>query len=549
MTQITVFPAKKIITMNPAQPEATAVAVRDGRILEVGTLESLRPWLEAFPHKIDDRFKDKFLMPGFIDPHLHPSMAAVLLPMRFVTAMEWRLPWEIVAPVTTPEAFLKRVRDIDAEMESPEAPLFIWGYHQLWHGKMRRAALDDISKTRPIVIWHRSFHELYMNSACLKWAGIDEASAGGHHQVDIENGHFFENGLRLAMAKLNSYLLSPAHYHEGLKRLARVAHFGGHTTLGDMAVGIFNFEMEWQTTKTFLDTDETPFRVQMIPASNILFGEKGSNEAALDFIKTLPERNTNRLRFYDHVKLFTDGAFFSQLMQLKAPGYIDGHHGEWLMPPEHFEAAARTYWNAGYKIHVHCTGDLGVDLALDTLAKLQEEKPRFGHRFTIEHFGLSTPEQVRRMKELGALASVNIYYFHELSGTYAREGLGFERASQMARVGSLLREGVPFAFHSDFTMAPALPLNSASVAATRINAEGTLMGEDERVPVHDALKAITSEAAWILGLEDEIGSIRAGKKADFTVLEEDPYQVAPESLNDIPIWGTIFEGTPHEIVR
>ncbi|TNE36893.1 MAG: amidohydrolase, partial [Alphaproteobacteria bacterium] len=292
MSQITVFPAKKIITMNPAQPEATAVAVRDGHILEVGTLETLQPWLDTFPHKFDDRFKDKFLMPGFIDPHLHPSMAAVLLPMRFVTAMEWRLPWETVAPVTTPEAFLARIRDIDAEMEGPEAPLFIWGYHQLWHGKMRRAALDDISKTRPIIVWHRSFHELYMNTACLKWAGIKEAEVAGHYQVDIENGHFFENGLRLAMAKLNSYLLSPAHYHEGLKRLARVAHYGGHTTLGDMAVGIFNFEMEWQTTKTFLDTDETPFRVQMIPAGNILYGEKGSNDAALEFIENLPERNT-----------------------------------------------------------------------------------------------------------------------------------------------------------------------------------------------------------------------------------------------------------------
>lgn len=547
MDKITVFTAKKIITMNDPMPEATAVAVSSGQIIEVGSLESLKPWLDAHDHEIDDRFKDKVLMPGFIDPHLHPSMAAVLLPMKFVTAMEWRLPWETVSPVITPDAFIARVAELHKEMADPAEPLFIWGYHQLWHGKIRRSDLDAISKTRPIVIWHRSFHELFMNSACLTWAKIDQQQASNHTQINLADGHFFENGLRLAVSKLNPYLLEPKRYADGLNRLKQVAHFGGHTTLGDMAVGIFNFEMEWQTTTAVLDNDDLPFRVQMIPAGNVLFGEKGSNEEALKFIETLPERNTHRLRFYDHVKLFTDGAFFSQLMQLKDPGYIDGHAGEWLMVPENFESAARTYWNAGYKIHVHCTGDLGVDLALDTLQKLQEEKPRFGHRFTIEHFGLSTPEQVRRMKELGALASVNVYYFFELSDIYAREGLGHERASQMARMGTLAREGVTAAFHSDFTMAPALPLNSAAIAATRVNTAGNLMGSEERISVHQALRAITIDAAFILGLEDEIGSIRAGKKADFTVLEDDPNGVEPGALKDIAVWGTVFEGRPFEI--
>ena len=89
------------------------------------------------------------------------------------------------------------------------------------------------------------------------------------------------------------------------------------------------------------------------------------------------------------------------------PAIIDGHHGEWLTAPEQFEAIARPYWNAGYRIHVHCTGDLGVELALDVLDKLQFERPRVDHRFTIEHFGVSTEDQVRRIKALGALVSAN----------------------------------------------------------------------------------------------------------------------------------------------
>ena len=151
------------------------------------------------------------------------------------------------------------------------------------------------------------------------------------------------------------------------------------------------------------------------------------------------------------------------------------------------------------------------------------------------------------MKALGACASVNVYYFYELSDMYASQGLGYERASQMARVGSLVREGVPTTFHSDFTMAPALPLNSAWVAANRINVEGHVMAPQERISLDQALRAITIDAAYILGMENEIGSIRAGKMADFTVLEADPYEWPVEELKDIPIWGTVFEGQPYKI--
>jgi len=135
---ITVFTARSIITMNPSLPRATAVAVRDDRIVEVGSLASMAPWLWVHEHRIDDRFAGQIITPGFIDPHLHPTMAAVLLPMEFVTAMEWKLPWGTVKPTTTPDAFLGRVRALDQERPDAEEPLFIWGYHQLWHGTLSR---------------------------------------------------------------------------------------------------------------------------------------------------------------------------------------------------------------------------------------------------------------------------------------------------------------------------------------------------------------------------------------------------------------------------
>lgn len=130
-----------------------------------------------------------------------------------------------------------------------------------------------------------------------------------------------------------------------------------------------------------------------------------------------------------------------------------------------------------------------------------------------------------------------------MSDIYSREGVGFERASQMVRLGSLSRNGVPFALHSDFTMAPARPLN-AWIAANCVNAAGDVLCPNERTSLDEPMRAITINAAYVLGREHEIGSIAQGKKADFTVLEADPYETPVEDLRDIPIWGTIFEGTP-----
>ena len=184
-----------------------------------------------------------------------------------------------------------------------------------------------------------------------------------------------------------------------------------------------------------------------------------------------------------------------------------------MMAPEVFERVARLFWNEGFQVHVHCSTELGVELALDTLATLQWERPRFDHRFTIKHFGLSTPKQVRRMAALGALASVNPNYVFKLGHAYWQNLVSFERASQMSRCGSLVCHGIATTLHSDFTMAPAQPLNSAWISANRVGENGTVLCPEERLSLEDALKAITIEAAYILNMEDEIGvRIRRGPR-------------------------------------
>ena len=545
MAEITVFVARTVRTMEPSLPVAEAVAVRDGRIVEVGNLETMRPWLESHSLEVDDTFKDLCIMPGFIDPHLHPSMAAILLPMHFTTAVGWDLPGEAVEPVPDEQQFRSRLHEINAVL-APGDPLLAFGHHPIWHGDIDRRALNEISTTRPIVVWHRGYHSLVVNDACLRWMDLDAAVARRHPQIDLETGKFFETGLEVALSHLRSYILERERFRGGLDRMRQVIHRGGHTTIGDAAFGFYGLEEEWSHLLAVMEQPDTPFRIQLMPYTAGPDGDARSDRRFLDRVLAYPERNTHRLRFSDHAKLFADGGFFAELLMLKPPGHLDGRHGEWITPPERFEEIARVLWNAGLRIHVHCSGDLGVELALSTLEKLQRERPRFDHRFTFEHFGISSSQQVDRIAAVGGVASVNAYYVYELSEAFAAHTIGYERASQISRLGSLERAGVRFAVHSDFPMAPAKPLNNAWVAANRLTESGALMGPDERASLDAAIQAITTNAAYVLGLEDEIGSLRWGKRADFTILEEDPYTVGIESLRDIPIWGTVFEGEKYQ---
>jgi len=275
--------------------------------------------------------------------------------------------------------------------------------------------------------------------------------------------------------------------------------------------------------------------------SEVIASRYGGLEHAAEFYENLPERNTHRLRWVKQVKFLADGAFYSQLMQMQ-DGYIDGHKGEWIMPPDELEQAARVFWNKGFQIHVHVNGDLGMKVTLDVLEKLLQESPREDHRFTLHHTGYFTQEQAKRIAKLGAAVSAQPYYLHALGDKYAEVGLGPERAHYMLRLKSLIDNGVKVSLHSDFTMAPAEPLRLAWVAVNRLSASDKVLGPEECVTVEQALRMVTIDAAYAIRMEDKIGSIATGKMADFTVLEQDPYKVDPVKLKDIPIWGTVFEG-------
>jgi len=541
---IVVYTAQKIITMDESTPEATAVAVADGRIIAVGSLEQVREQLGNQSYDVVDTFEDKVLTPGFIDNHLHPLLVGgFLLQADFITPFDWTLPSQQVTGVQGREAYLARLKEVEAAKTDPQDWLLTWGHSPAFHGEVWRADLDEISSTRPILVWARSFHEVTLNTAALEALGFLTGDDPQHHQIHYDKGWFLETGYKsYLLPKMAGILLEPERLMPALKEAGQALHLGGITTVADMAAGAMDPETEVNSAVAAYENDSTPFRAFYVPVgSEVVTDRYGGLEQGAEFYAGLPQMNTHRIRWVKQVKFLADGAFYSQLMQMQ-DGYTDGHSGEWIMPPDELERAARVFWNRGWQIHVHVNGDLGMQVTLDVLEKLMQENPREDHRFTLHHAGYFTTEQARRIGELGALVSAQPFYLYALGDKYAEIGLGPERAHYMVRLKSLLDNGVKVSLHSDFTMAPAEPLRLMWVAVNRLSASGEVLGPEERITVEQALRGVTIDAAYAIRMEDEIGSITPGKMADFAVLEQDPFAVNPEALKDIPIWGTVFEG-------
>ena len=544
-----VYTAGSIITMDESLPRAQAVAVADGRIVAVGELASMGAWLEAREHVIDDRFAGKVLLPGLIDNHLHPLMATILLNTRWITPQRWSLPGRNVEATRGRAAYLDRVAAAVAEATGGDEPFITWGYHELWHGVVRRDDLDRISATRPVILWQRSFHEIVVNTPALRWLGFDPERDEEPVDVDFEQGLFSERGLIAALGRMVPYLLTPERRRDGLDAVRTIVHRGGITTIADMGVGnYFGLEQEAAMFRAVFDPESTPIRIVLVPVASHMPGES-EREPWLQSLERFPEQISHKVRIGRHVKLMADGGFFAQYMRMNPPGYIDGHEGKWLTPPAELEALARLFWDRGLQLHIHVNGDEGMDVILDILERALTANSRPDHRTTLHHVGFATNDQLRRAGRLGVVISAQPYYIWALGDLYAAHGLGYDRASQMSRIGAMMRNGIPTSLHSDFSMAPAAPLTLAWVAVNRVTSEGTLMAPNERITVQQALRAVTIDAAFALRMEDEIGSIVAGKRADFTVLEQDPFAVEPMHLRDIPIWGTVFEGRPFPIFR
>ena len=547
MGKLTVFIAKRIRTMDTGRPIAEAVAVADGRIVSVGTLDTMRPWLDRYEYTIDDTFNKKVIFPGFIDPHTHFRMSGVFMGLTYIGPIDQQGPRGFQKGITTREGVLDKLKAADAKLDDPDRPILAWGLDPaVQGGQLHRDELDSVSKSRPIWTVTYAPHVVVCNSAMLKVAGVDESTnvygveryAGGRL-----NGQFIERAATsIATRPVAKYLNEPGMGVEAIRALAKTAQQAGITATAEMIFGYLDFEAEWAEHKEAVLDPDFPLRMYLVPIEGRIRGAHG--DRAPDFLLEIQNQNTDKLAFQG-VKFVNDGSYPAMTLRLRQPGYLDGHEGHRGENPwEELVEVMLPYWKAGIQIHSHANGDETIDMTLNLLEELQRIHPRFDHRFTIEHYCISTPDQARRLKALGGLASVNNYFVHYRSLIHAEQGFGPDRAEATARLGSLEREGVVFALHSDFSLVltPIHPLTAAWIAVNRVATDGSVQAPGERINIDRAMRAVTIDAAHVLSRDRELGSIEVGKHADFAILEDDPYEVEAMTVKDIAVWGTVLGG-------
>ena len=551
MEEITVYTAAQIHTMDLGRPEASAVAVSEGRIVSVGSIESMQPWLRRYPHVIDDRYRDKVMMPGFIDPHTHLRLSGTYMGLEYVGPIDSAAPNGIRKVLPSRDAVLNQLRALAAEHDDPKVPITAWGYDPAsQEGHLDRDMLDQISDSVPIWVIAYAPHIVYANTPMIEMIGVDDDSVGhgiGRYPDGRLNGWFVETeATALATRPVAKQVYGTNAGRDAIDRMGAVAKGAGVTTTADLVWGMADgFEPEWNDHASAIAEGTFPLRIFMIPFEPKLVREFGSE--MLHFLETKRDEGNDRLNTHG-VKYVNDGSYPSMTLVMNEPGYLDedgAHTGE--IPWEDMVDRMLPFWKAGIQIHSHANGDRTLDMTLDTLEALQRIHPRFDHRFTVEHYCISSPAQARRLAALGGQASVNIYFVHFRAQLHSEHGFGPDRSEATARLGSLQRAGAPFALHSDFNLVvtPLSPLLAAWCAVNRVGADGeTVMAPGERISVDSALRAITIDAAYILNRDSSLGSLEVGKHADFTILDDDPYEVAPEQIKDVAVHDTVLNGEP-----
>ncbi|PWJ42918.1 amidohydrolase [Sediminitomix flava] len=539
----TIFYGGEIVTMEGDMPEyVSAVVVEDDSIVFVGNKEE---GLKMYPNSIEVDLKGMTMFPGFIEPHAHPvSIGALILASEIIAPHEWRMPHRTFPAVVGKENYLAALKKIVEAKEETGETVLVWGYHKSWHGDLTLKDIDLATGNIPVIIWQRSTHEIYLNSACAKKYGIKKGILKEKEQVDWENLHFWERAYQeIKGGALQPFFGDEKVYKRGMKRLTKMMLKNGLIAMSEPSFPNSKFETEYELLKAETDSANA-YGMYLIAGFPEQFVMGKSNEEYKKRIESLPQYNTKHIKFLpNQYKTFADGAIYSLALQLQDGFFGCPHcHAEWIIPPKEGKELFDYWWDQDYKIHIHITGDLAFEKYLQFTEAAMERNPRENHRTTFHHIGLFSAEQAERAANLGVEASANPYYLWALADKYSEVGLGPERAQNMVAMQELVSRNIPLSLHSDFSMAPAEPLTLAWVAANRIVASGKVMNPEQRISVFEALKGVTTDAARTFEMENELGTISVGKQASFTILKENPFKTAPEKLKDIKVYGVVYKG-------
>ena len=530
----TIFSGGTILTVDTAFSEVEAIAIRGKRIVAVGTVADVRA--EAGSGAIEIDLAGRTLLPGFIDPHTHvvtgsavnSIMANVGMSRFGKTAEVLDHLRSLVQETAAGEWILARNFD-PALQEGPKELTF--------------SDLDAISSEVPIFVMNASGHLAYANRKAFAAAGIPE------DVVDPPGAEFVRDseGRLTGTMKNNVSFLQVLSAAPAMARLDPVSALLdllsdwsslGLTTVSELALGtLTSSPQDANIIFAAAASGRLKARIRAYP-----FYTLGS--AAWDEAGVGPGAGDALARITGY-KLIADGSNQGFTGLQREPYLNSSSRGTAYMTVEDISATAVDRASNGWPLALHANGDAGIDMVLDACEAVRTAGFDMNRiRARIEHCSMLHDDQIARMKDLGVSASFLIGHVH-FWGVWMRDRVfGPERVNRLCRCRSVEQAGVGFTLHSDFTVTDPDPLHMIQMAVTRRTWKEPdfILNPTERISVESAIRALTSEAAWQLFSEHEIGSLEVAKLADLVILEQDPRRVDPDSIRSIRVLETWMDG-------
>jgi hypothetical protein len=517
-----------ILTVDGKNNRVQAVAVNETKIIAVGSNDEIYKYVDTNTEIID--LEQRTMLPGFIDAHSHFYQAG----LRTVTEANLYSP-----PIGT----IRNINDIktallDWSVSAPSGQLIKgFGYDDTALEERRcltRYDLDLVSTEQPIIIRHISGHLHSFNSKALELAGIFEDTPDpedGVYCKDISTGE--HNGVVEEALDMVNKILAKITCEQEKQAVAKANELYSIVGVTTASTGTTRSVNEVDLIRCGQKDGSVKLRVILNRSVSVL--------------EELKDYEYDDILMKGSVKTFQDGSikvftgFLNEPYNVSLKGNSN-YRGYPIRPSKELTALVKKIHNEGEQVFIHGNGDEAIEQILDAFEEAQKNNQRSDPRHVVIHAQMAREDQLDRMKKLEVLPSFFILHTHYWGDMHRDVYLGPERALRMNPCNSALERDIIFTIHCDTPVVPQEPLKAIWSAVNRISTGGDIIGDDQRIPVDEAIRAYTYNSAYQYRLEDKLGSIEEGKLADFVILSEDPTSCDPIKIKDIEVVETIVGG-------
>jgi len=523
-----IFVNGDIYTVDASRSWVDAVAIRGNRIAFVGNNEDALALKDSDTRVVD--LDGRMMLPGFQDAHVHPIEAG----MAYLGCS--------LHDGTTAEDYARLVAE--CARRSPDIPFIDgggWTMDKFVGGLPDKKMLDSVVADRPVILKSATGHQLWVNSRALELAGVDADTPdpeGG--RVDRYPGTTEPSGSVQENSAMNLIFAARPDYTQ--EQMSAALRFGQHY-LNQYGVTTV------QDALTYMAFDERGELTLRVVGALVWNTELGLEQ--IDRIVEARARFNTRQFTAPAVKIWLDGVLEVHTAALLEP-YLDredGHKGELLIRPGLLNEVVARLDALGFQIHFHAIGDAAIRSSLDSLEHARKVNGVRDSRHHLSHIELFDPTDISRFRELDAVANFQPYWAwadHFIVDLTIPK-LGPERSRWLYPIGSVLNSGAVVAFGSDWFVTSGNPMLGIETAITRrdpISNSSLSFNDSERIRLHDAIAAYTINGAYVNFLEDEAGSIEAGKLADLIVLDRNLFAIPSEEISDVQVLLTLLDGRP-----